>query len=158
MHETALLITFVKGLHGHIFYFIDKMATKGNRKSSHQPMCSWNEFRQTANLTRIENVSDIRWSVEKIGDWQSLCRNLNVNEGAMNSIMNERYKEQHKKDDCLQSYINSDKAYWEEVVIAVARPPFRDKILAKMIAEKHLEHSPSKDKIMAMIESCDTFY
>ena len=126
MHETALLTMRVKGLHGHIFCFIDKWL---QRDIACQPMCSRNEFRQTANLTRIENLSDLRWSVEKIGDWQSLCRNLNLNEGAMNRIMNERYKEQHKKDECLQSYINSDKAYWEEVVIAVARPPLGDKII-----------------------------
>ena len=62
-----------------------------------------------------------------------------------------------KKDECLQSYLNSDEGSWEEVVIAVASLPFNNKRLAKKIAEKHLV-SPNKDTILAMIKTCHTYY
>ena len=47
---------------------------------------------------------------------------------------------------------------WEEVVIAVARPPVSNKRIAETIAEKHLVHSPNKDRILDMIKGCDTYY
>ena len=75
----------------------------------------------------------------------------------MNRILNERSREHEKKDECLQSYFNSDKGSWEEVVIAVARSPFTNKRLAKTIAEKHL-HSPNKDIILTTLSNCDTLY
>ena len=121
-------------------------------------MCSWNEFKQTAKLTGIEKFNNLRRSIEKIGNWQSLCRNLGMNEADMDRIMNERYTELLKKDECLKSYFNSNKAYWEEVAIAVARPPFNNKRLAETIAEKHLIHSPNKDRILDMIKGCNTYY
>ena len=74
-------------------------------------MCSWSKFRQKANLTRIEKFNDLRRSVEEIGIWQSLCRNLDMNEADMSRIMNERYTEELKKDECLKSYFNSNEAY-----------------------------------------------
>ena len=117
-------------------------------------ICSWIEFKQTAKLTRIVTLNDLRWSVEQIGDWQSLCQNLNLSTVNMNRILNDR---DHPKDECLRSYFNSDKGSWEEVVIAVARPSVGDKRLAKRIAEKCL-YSPNNVTILSMLNNCDTFY
>ena len=116
-------------------------------------ICSWIEFKQTAQLTGIQSLNILRWSVEEIGDWQSLCLNLNLSTADMNRILNDR---DHPKDECLRSYFNSDKGSWEEVVIAVARPSVGNKRLAKRIAEKHL-HSPNKERIMSMLNNCDTY-
>ena len=71
----------------------------------------------------------------------------------MSTIVNDQ---DQPKDKCLESYFNSDEAYWEEVVIAVARPPLKNKRLAKEIAEKHMEDSPSINRVLTMIKSCDT--
>ena len=71
----------------------------------------------------------------------------------MNRLKNERFTEFQKKDGCLQSYVDSDEASWEEVVIAVARHPFNNKRLAKNIAEKHL-HSPNNHTIISMVDKC----
>ena len=147
-----------------LILFIDKpdsQATQENEKFfSPQPtdiMCSWNEFKQIVNLREIKDLNDLRWSMQKIGDWQSLCKNLHLDTANMNRIKNERSIEYEKKDECLQSYFNSDEGSWEEVVMAVASPPFNNKRLAKKIAEKHLV-SPNKDTILAMIKTCDTYY
>ena len=130
--------------------------TTREHKNSFQPSCSWNEFKQTAKFTGIETVNQLRWSIEVVSNWHSLCRNLDMSEAAMNRIANERYTEQQKKDECLTAYFNSNEAYWEEVIIAVLRSPFGDKRLAATIAEKYLKHSPIKDTILTMIKKCDT--
>ena len=114
-------------------------------------MCSLQEFQQTASFTRIDKFNDLRQSVETIGDWQSLCRNLDVD---LEDILHDR---DHSKDKCLQSYFNSDEAYWEEVVMAVVRPPLKNKRVAKEIAKKYL-CSPNNDTILSMVKYCDTFY
>ena len=61
-----------------------------------------------------------------------------------------------KKNECLQSYFDSDEGSWEEMVIAVARHPINKKRIAKDIAEQHL-HSPNKDAIISMVNNCKTF-
>ena len=118
-------------------------------------MCSWDEFKQMAQLTGIKELKHLRSSVQDIGNWQSLCRNLGMSEGDIARITTERYSEVLKKDDCLKSYFNSNEAYWEKVIIAVARPPFRYKQLAVTIAERYLKHSPNMDRILTMIKKCD---
>ena len=119
-------------------------------------LCSWNQFKQRVNLTDVEHFLELRGSLQEINQWLSLCRNLNVKEAVVDRIMNEGYREQIKKEECLKSYFNSNEAYWEEVIVAVARPPFRNKRLAETIAENYLKHSPNKDKILTMIKKCDT--
>ena len=119
-------------------------------------VCSWDEFKQMAQLTGIKEFKYLRSSVHDIGNWQSLCRNLGMREGDIERIMTERHSEVLKKDDCLKSYFNLNEAYWEEVIVAVATPPFRNKQLAEIIAENYLKDSPNKDKILTMIKKCDT--
>ena len=71
-------------------------------------MCSRNEFKQIVNLIGIKYLYDLHWSMQEIGDWQSLCRNLHLDTADMNRIKNERSREYEKKDEGLQSYFNSD--------------------------------------------------
>ena len=138
----------------------DAQSTQEHEKSpSPRPsgiFCSWNDFKQRVHLTEVKHFNNLRWSLQAINQWPSLCRNLNMNEAVVDRIMNERHTEQTKKDECLKSYLNSNKAYWEEVIVAVARPPFSNKQLAETIAKEHLKHSPNKDMILNMINSCDT--
>ena len=119
--------------------------------------CSLQTFKRTANLTKINDYLVLRRSVEKIGNWQGLCTNLELSETEYNRIMNEGYMEQQKKEECLRSYIKSDEDSWEEVVIAVARPPINNRRLARTIANDHLR-SPNKDRILDMLKSCPKFY
>ena len=91
-------------------------------------LCLWNEFK--LNLTGIKDLSDLRWFMQEIGDWQSLCKNLHLDTADMNRIKNERSRKHKKRGKCLQSYLNSDEGSWEEVVMAVASPPFNNKHLA----------------------------
>ena len=117
--------------------------------------CSLQEFKQTAklNLTKIEDFYTLRRSVQNLGgNWQSLCNNLEVDRTVMNTIPYEKSKEDVKRDDCLNSYVNSDKGSWEEVVIAVARPPFQRITLAKEIAKNHL-HSPNNNTIITFMHN-----
>ena len=118
--------------------------------------CSFQEFKQTTelNLTKLENFYALRQSVEELvgGNWQSLCHNLEVDRVDVNRIYHERSREDEKKDNCLQSYFKSDKGSWEEVVIAVARRPFKDLHLAKEIAKNHL-HSPNNNTIITFMHN-----
>ena len=40
------------------------------------------------NLTGIEYINDLHWSMQEVGDWQSLCRNLHLDTADMNRIKN----------------------------------------------------------------------
>ena len=118
--------------------------------------CSFQEFKQIAklNLTKIEDFYTLRQSVQNLegGNWQSLGNNLEVDRAVMNNILHENSKEDIKRDDCLNSYFKSDKGSWEEVVIAVARPPFKHITLAKEIAKNHL-HSPNNNTIITFMHN-----
>ena len=74
----------------------------------------------------------------------------------MEKIKNSHDKD-HQMDECLKYYVNSDEGSWEEVVIAVARPPFYNKHLAKRIVRRHL-HSPNNDTLLSMLKNCKTLY
>ena len=74
----------------------------------------------------------------------------------MNKIKN-LHDTDHQMEECLQYYFNSDRDSWEEVVFAVARPPFYDKHLAKRIVQNHL-HSPNNDTLLSWLENCTKFY
>ena len=76
-------------------------------------------------------------AVEEIGDWESLCENLEVPKPVMNSLHFSSEHPQRKKRECLQAYIDSGEACWEEVVKVVANNPFYNKRLAKKIASKY---------------------
>ena len=111
--------------------------------------CSFQLFKEMNTLTEIEKYYDLHESVEEIGEWLSLCKNLKVDEGTMNRLDNDN-------DECLRYYVNSDEGSWEEVVISVARPPFKNKRLAKKIAQQHVCND-NIDKIMWMLNNCNNY-
>ena len=76
-------------------------------------------------------------AVAEIGDWESLCENLGVPKPVMNRLCFSSEHHQRKKSECLQVYIDSGEACWEEVVKVVANDPFYNKRLAKKIASKY---------------------
>ena len=117
-----------------------------------QTECSYEDFKLTANLTKINDVLDLRESVQEISDWQSLCGNLRLKSAIMDRIKNSHDKD-HQMDQCLHYYFISDKGSWEEVVFAVARPPFYNKHLAKRIVQKRLQ-SPNNDTLLSWLENC----
>lgn len=113
--------------------------------------CSFQHLKKLNTLTEIEKYYDLRESVEEIGDWLSLCKNLKVEEGIMNRLKD------YNNDECLKYYVNSDLGSWEEVVMSVARPPFKNKRLAKKIAQQHVCND-NKDKIFWMLNYCTTYH
>ena len=76
-------------------------------------------------------------AVAEIGNWESLCENLEVPKEVMNSLHFSTEHHQRKKRECLQAYIDLGEACWEEVVKVVANHPFHNKRLAKKIASKY---------------------
>ena len=76
-------------------------------------------------------------AVAEVGNWKSLCENLGVLKEVMNSLDYSSEHHQRKKRECLQAYIDSGEACWEEVVNVVASDPFHNKRLAKKIASKY---------------------
>ena len=76
-------------------------------------------------------------AVAEIGDWESLCENLEVPQPTMNRLRFSNIQDERKKSECLQAYFKLGKACWEEVVKVVADHPFYNKRLAKDIASKY---------------------
>ena len=76
-------------------------------------------------------------AVAEIGDWESLCENLGVPKPMMNRLRFSNKQDERKKSECLQAYIDTGEACWEEVVKVVANHPFYNKRLAKKIASKY---------------------
>ena len=77
-------------------------------------------------------------AVAEIGDWESLCENLEVPKPVMNRLRFSNKQDERKKSECLQAYIDLGKACWEEVVKVVENHPFHNKRLAYEIASKYM--------------------
>ena len=73
----------------------------------------------------------------EIGDWQSLCTNLEVPEAVISNLENEHLKNNAKKQNCLSAYFDQGNACWEKVIKVVADHPFYNKRLATQIAKKY---------------------
>ena len=89
------------------------------------------------NCHQIARKQDLYRELAEIGDWQSLCTNLEVPEATINNLENEPLKNNAKKQNCLSAYFNQGKACWEEVIEVVAGHPFYNKRLATEIAKKY---------------------
>ena len=105
------------------------------------------------NPTVIIDIQQLEQAVEEIGNWSTLCKNLNVNKGILDNLKFERDAGTSKKSTCLQAYINSAKASWEEVAIVVAKGPFYNNLQAQDIAKKNLK-GENMDKIMKSLKTC----
>ena len=71
-----------------------------------------------------------------IGDWESLCENLGAPKAVISSLRFSDMQAGRKKSECLEAYLNTDNACWEQVVKVVAEHPFHNKKLARKIANK----------------------
>ena len=81
------------------------------------------------------------------GDWKSLCESLKVGKSKLSELKNSFDGVVNKMADCLEAYINSARASWEEVVVVVAKFPISNPRLAREIANNNLKGS-SKEKVL----------
>ena len=87
--------------------------------------------------TSITKIQELGKAVAEIGDWETLCENLEVPSAVINELHFSNSKIERKKAVCLEVYFNSGKACWEQVVKTVADSPFYNKRLARQIAATH---------------------
>ena len=73
----------------------------------------------------------------EIGDWETLCENLDVRKAVINALHSSSMENGIKKSRCLEAYLNTGEACWEKVVEVVADHPFYNKKLARKIATDH---------------------
>ena len=152
---TVVIIALVYVFHGmKAFSSCPPHDSKGFAKPPHDQFCSLQEALKSH--SSIDDYRILHRSLETIGDWWNLCDNLEVDEGTMNTLYNSHGQPEVKKRQCLKAYVDSGEASWEEVVIAVARSPFKNKVLAKSIAKRHL-HDPNLNLIIDMLEECSTY-
>ena len=86
----------------------------------------------------IEKLNDLIQAVKDVGNWKGLCRNLDVDEGIMDTlIQNPNSPPNALKEECLTAYFKSGDAKWSKVAEAVAKHPIRNRRLAKTIAKDH---------------------
>ena len=92
----------------------------------------------TNTKTPVNSFKELFHALAKIGDWEGLCWNLEVDEATINSLKYSDYvRPESKKQDCLQAYWNTGEANWETVIHAIAEYPIKNFKLAKQIAKKH---------------------
>ena len=87
--------------------------------------------------TSITKIHELRKAVAEIGDWKTLCENLEVPSAVISELHFSNSEIGRKKAACLEIYFNSVKACWEQVVKVVADHPFYNKRLARQIAFMH---------------------
>ena len=86
----------------------------------------------------IRKLNDLIQALQDVGDWKGLCRNLDVDEGTMDTLIkNPSSHPNELKAECLTAYFNTGKAKWSKVVDAVANYPISNKRLARKIAQDH---------------------
>lgn len=83
----------------------------------------------------------------EIGDWETLCENLHVPIAKINELISSSMENGKKKSRCLQAYLDTDEACWEEVVEVVADYPFYKRKLAREIADNHGVHFSSREEL-----------
>ena len=118
------------------------------------PACTF-EKDQFSDLTNIKDSHELRQTVTvEIGNWRSLCENLKINRGTIETLMYSNDHPEYKMSDCLIAYFDRGEAVWEEVILAVAQPPLVKDDLARKIARRYL-HKPNQAKILRMLQSCN---
>ena len=75
----------------------------------------------------------------EIGDWEALCENLGVHKAVLSDLRSTMNTDNTKKKRrCLEAYINTGKACWEQIVEVIADYPFYNARLAEEIANMHV--------------------
>ena len=85
----------------------------------------------------ISNKLELEKAVAEIGNWEALCEHLGVPKPMINELLFTSLEAGVKKSRCLEAYLNTGEACWEQVVKVVANHPFHNKRLAKEIANVH---------------------
>lgn len=86
----------------------------------------------------IADVTHLYTATEDIpGRWESLCGNLRVDPGIISDLVSLKLDASMKMRRCLLAFYNRGDVYWEEVIVAIAKPPIYNKRLAKFIAKKY---------------------
>ena len=89
------------------------------------------------NTHEILTLKELLRATSDVGDWESLCTNLDVFSGVMNGLIHSQYPVSTKRKRCLESYFNTGDAVWEDVIAAIAGSPIYNERLAKKIAKKY---------------------
>lgn len=90
----------------------------------------------------IGSFKELEQALKNVGDWDGLCRNLQVSTAMMATLRHSELQTSTKKSRCLEAFYRHDvergvEVTWETVVKAVAEYPISNKRLAKEIAEQH---------------------
>ena len=80
---------------------------------------------------------DLYRMLADIGNWQSLCTNLEVPEAILSNLVHEDLENNARKEKCLATYFDRGEACWEKVIEVVAGYPFYNKKLVTRIAQKY---------------------
>ena len=91
-------------------------------------------FFDVATGDEIEKFNDLIQALQGVGNWEGLCRNLNVDEGILELVKNSYNLPYERKAECLKAYFNTGKAKWSEVIDAIGTYPINNNRLAKKIA------------------------
>ena len=83
----------------------------------------------------ISDKQELGKAVAEIEDWEGLCENLGVSKVVLSTFSNKM--DTIKKRKCLEAYLDTGKACWEQVVEVVADHPFYNVRLANKIADMH---------------------
>ena len=91
----------------------------------------------------ISNKQELGKAVAEIGNWETLCENLGVEKAVINGLHYVTDPDNTiKKSRCLEAYVNTGRACWEQVVKVVADHPFYNARLARNIAHtQHIDYS-----------------
>ena len=85
------------------------------------------------------------------GQWYLLCKRLKVEESKISQLKESSDSIVSKMTDCLEAYIKSARASWEEVVVVVAKFPFSNPYLAREIAKDNLKGF-NKEKVLEALQ------
>ena len=90
----------------------------------------------------ISNKQELGKAVAEIGDWETLCENLGVEKAVINALRDMINTDSTKKKSrCLEAYLDTGRACWEQVVKVVADYPFYNARLARNIARtQHIDY------------------
>ena len=85
----------------------------------------------------ISKSQELERAVAEVGNWESLCDQLEVPKAVLNDLRFANMENIVKKNRCLEAYINTGNACWETVVRVVASHPIQNPRVAMEIAAEH---------------------
>ena len=86
---------------------------------------------------RISNKQELEKAVAEIANWKALCEYLGIPMQVTNQLHFSNEHNGRLRGECLEIYLSTGKACWEQVVKVVADHPFRNTKLANKIADMY---------------------